>query len=141
VTQLYFKGDKQVATDPWAARSTDRILEVKKLADGSNKVVYNVGMAPTLAVESASLKKLIGQYQNEEDPDKTIELFDFENDLWIKNEAFGNKFSYRGDNIFESPNSPEGLEVYMKFEITSSESIKFTIGREGDKQTTFIKKS
>ena len=141
VTQLYFKGDKQVATDPWAARSTDRVLEVKKLADGSNKVIYNVGMAPTLAVETASLKKLVGQYQNEQDPEKTIELFDFENDLWIKNEAFGSKFSYRGDNVFESPNSPEGFEVYMKFEITSSESIKFSIGREGGKQNTFIKKS
>ena len=141
VTQLYFKGDENVAGDPWAARSTERVLEVEKLADGSNKVIYNVGMAATLAVESASLKKLAGLYQHEEDPEKTIELFDYENDLWIKNEAFGNKFSYRGNNVFESPNSPEGLEVYMKFEIISPESIKFSIGREGAKQNTFIKKS
>lgn len=141
VTQLYFKGDKQVATDPWAARSTDRVLEVKKLADGTNKVVYNVGMAATLAVETASLKKLVGQYQNEKEPEKTIELFDFENDLWIKNEAFGDKFSYRGNNVFENPDNPEGFKVFMKFEITSSESIKFRIGQEGNKQTTFIKKS
>ena len=72
---------------------------------------------------------------------KTIDLFDYENDLWIKNEAFGNKFSYIGNNVFESPNSPKGLEVYMKFEIASSENIKFSIGRDGGDQTRFIKKS
>lgn len=141
VTQLYFQGDENVAGDPWAARSTDRVLEVKKLADGSNKVIYNVGMVPTLAVETASLKKLTGNYQNEKDPEKTMELFDYENDLWIKNEAFGNKFSYRGNNIFENPNHPEGYKVFMKFEIASSENIKFSIGREGGNQNTFIKKS
>lgn len=141
ITQLYFKGDKNVAGDPWASRSTDRVLEVKELSDGASKVFYNVGMAPILAIESASLKKLVGHYQNEQDPEKTIELFDYENDLWIKNEAFGNKFSYRGNNIFESPNSPEGLETYMKFEIAPSDTIKFTIGGEGDDKSTFIKKS
>ncbi|MFC3879754.1 catechol 1,2-dioxygenase [Algoriphagus namhaensis] len=141
ITQLYFKGDENVAGDPWASRSTDRVLDVEKLADGSNKVIYNVGMAPTLAVETASLAKLIGTYQNETDPESTIELFDYENDLWIKNEAFGSKFSYRGNNVFESPNNPEGLEVYMTFEIISSNSIKFSIGRENGEKRTFIKKS
>jgi protocatechuate 3,4-dioxygenase beta subunit len=141
VTQLYFNGDKQIEGDPWASRSTDRILEVEKLGDGSNKVIYNVGMAPTLAIETASLKKLVGQYQNQKDPEKTIELFDYEKDLWIKNEAFGDKFSYRGNNIFENPDNPDGYKVFMKFEIASSENIKFSIGQEGGKQNTFIKKS
>jgi protocatechuate 3,4-dioxygenase beta subunit len=141
VTQLYFQGDKQIADDPWASRSADRVLEVKKLADGTNKVIFNVGMTPTLAIETASLKKLVGNYQNETKPEDTIELFDFENDLWIKNTAFGSKFTYIGNNVFESPNNPEGLEVYIKFEIADSENIKFSIGREGDNQSTFIKKS
>lgn len=141
VTQLYFQGDENVAGDPWAARSTDRVLEVKELSDGTNKVIYNVGMAPTLAIESASIVKLTGMYQNESKPEQTMELFEYENNLWIKNEAFGSQFSYIGNNIFESPNSPEGFEVYMKFEITSSESIKFSIGRENRETNTYIKKS
>lgn len=141
VTQLYFQGDKNVDGDPWASRPSNRVLDVKELADGTSQVIYNVGMAPTLAMEPASLSKLVGTYQNEKMPERTLELFEYENNLWVKNEAFGSQFSYRGNNIFENPNHPEGMKVFMKFDINTPEIIKLSIGREDREPTTFIKKS
>ncbi len=141
VTQLYFKGDEYVAKDPWASRPSNRVLEVEDLSDGTSKVIYNVGMAPTLAMEPASLKKLIGVYRNEKMPNRTLELFEYESNLWIKNEAFGVQFSYRGNNIFENPNHPEGMKIYMKFELSDPQLIKLSLGPENREPNTFIKKT
>jgi len=142
VTQLYFQGGKNVASDPWASRSSNRVLEVKELTNsGTSQVIYNVGMAPKLAVEPASLKKLVGLYQNESNPKGTLELFEYENNLWVKNEAFGNQFSYLGNNVFENPNHPEGMKVFLKFEFPASGAIQVSIGREDSTPNTFIKQS
>lgn len=68
VTQLYFTGDKNIPKDPWANAATDRQLKVEDKPNGLSKVIFNVGMARTLAVEPASINKLTGTYVHENDP-------------------------------------------------------------------------
>lgn len=89
VTQLYFSGDSHIAGDPWAAAAKDRYLEVLENPAGVSSVVFNVGMARTLAIEPASIDKLTGTYINEKNPEKTINLFINKKALWLKNEVFG----------------------------------------------------
>jgi len=141
VTQLYFQGDKNVASDPWASRSSNRVLEVRALTNGTSQVIYNVGMASKLAVEPAFLKKLVGLYQNKGNPERILALFEYENSLWVKNEAFGNQFSYLGNNVFEMPNHPEGTNVFMTFEFPPSGAIQVSIASEDSTPNTFIKQS
>ncbi|WP_373524112.1 catechol 1,2-dioxygenase, partial [Aquiflexum sp.] len=83
VTQLYFTGDKNIPKDPWANAAKGRHLKVEDHPNGVSKVVFNVGMARTLAVESASIDKLTGTYVHEKDPKKTLTLFKNQNTLWV----------------------------------------------------------
>jgi hypothetical protein len=59
-------------------------LKVEDHPNGGSKVVFNVGMARTLAVEPASIDKLTGIYVHEKDPNKTLTLFNNQNSIWIK---------------------------------------------------------
>ena len=127
VTQLYFKGDKHIKEDAYAASPTAkrRILEVEKTGNGI-KVRYDVGMSPVLRAEAASIDKLTGKYIDVKDSKNISEFFNYENRLWRKNEAFGNKFEYAGNNTFEEQNNP--LTVYWKleFKILPSGAVQLT---------------
>jgi catechol 1,2-dioxygenase len=124
VTQLYFSGDKNIGNDPWANAAKDRVLEVQENPNGTSKVIFNVGMAPTLAIETASIDKLTGTYLNENDPQKTLTLFKNKNTIWVKNEVFGEGYEYVGNNQFVYPSNPEGSFDKLQFEIIPSGSIK-----------------
>jgi protocatechuate 3,4-dioxygenase beta subunit len=126
VTQLYFSGDKNISKDPWASAAKDRYLEVQDNPSGVSKVVFNVGMAKALAIETASIDKLTGNYIHENDPKKTITLFNNRNSLWVKNEVFGEGFEYAGNNLFVYPSNPEGSFEKLEFEISPSGAIKLT---------------
>lgn len=144
VTQLYFRGDENVAKDPWATRSSDRVLDIKDLADGSNQVIYNIGMAATLKVESASLDRLTGEYIHEKDPKKTIAFFNNKNGLWLKNEVFGEEYVYSGNNIFTYPSNPDGTYENFQFDFVASGSVKlihsFDYGDMGRGSEIYFKK-
>jgi protocatechuate 3,4-dioxygenase beta subunit len=128
VTQLYFKGDTHIKDDAFASSPSakNRILDVEKLNDGTTKIKYNVSMSKMLPIETASLDKLIGKYTGISDKKKNAELFKFENRLWKKNEAFGDKFEYIGDNTFEEANNPANIYWKLNFEILPSGTIKMT---------------
>jgi catechol 1,2-dioxygenase len=128
VTQLYFSGDKHIKGDVFASSATAkrRILQVEKMKDGSAKVRYDVGMSKVLQLEAASIDKLTGNYTAVNDKKKTLQLFKFENRLWKKNEAFGDKFEYVGNNIFEEPNNPPNFYWKLEFKILSSGAIELT---------------
>jgi catechol 1,2-dioxygenase len=84
VTQLYFSGDTYITTDlssssPAAKR---RILEVQTLTDKTKKVLFNVSLSDTLAVEPAAIDRLIGIYID--DQNKETEFFKKNNVLWRK---------------------------------------------------------
>ncbi len=126
VTQLYFTGDSYIPKDPWAKAAKGRQLEVKDQPNGTSKVFFNVGMARTLAIEPASIDKLTGLYIHENDPKKTLTLFNNQNALWVKNEVFGEGYEYAGNNLFAYPSNPEGSYEKLYFEISPSGAIKLT---------------
>ena len=121
VTQLYFNGDAHIKTDAYAsaAKAKKRILDVQKSKTGVTNVSYDVAMSEVLHIEAATLDKLTGSYTAVNDKKKTIELFSFNNTLWMKNEAFGNKFEYAGNNIFEEAANP--ANHYWKLHFTIAE--------------------
>jgi hypothetical protein len=46
--------------------------------------------------------------------------------LWIRNEAFGNKFEYAGNNTFEEADNPEPYYWKLQFEIQGTGAIQLT---------------
>lgn len=145
VTQLYFNGDSHISKDPYASSSKAkrRILDIQKTNSGSKKVVYDVSMSEVLTLEAASIDKLTGVYTDIVTKEKSIELFKHDNTLWIKNEAFGNKFEYAGNNMFREADNPEGYYWKLLFEIQASDGIQLTesyIDDDQVKQTTVYQK-
>ncbi|MDB5278005.1 MAG: catechol 1,2-dioxygenase [Ferruginibacter sp.] len=128
VTQLYFTGDTHIKKDRYASspKATARILNVQKLNNGTKKVVYNVSMAEVLHLEAASVEKLTGVYTDISNKNKPVELFSKDNVLWMKNEAFGNKFEYTGNNTFEEADNPTGMYWKLHFELMESGAVKLT---------------
>jgi catechol 1,2-dioxygenase len=127
VTQLYFAGDVHIAKDAYASaeKAKKRILNVNK-KNGITKVNYDVSMSETLQLEAATIDKLTGIYKKTSDKTKTAELFKYDNTLWMKNEAFGNKFEYAGNNTFEEAGDPSGWYWTLQFEILPSGGIQLT---------------
>ena len=144
VTQLYFSGDEHIESDSSASAAAGRILGVEELADGTAKVYFPVNMAKTLAAEPSSIDKLTGKYIHENNPGSSIEFFNSENSLWRKNEVFGTRFNYVGNNTFEYPGTPEGQSLKLHFELLPSGSVKLTMmynGSGNSEQQVFIKSS
>jgi len=145
VTQLYFSGDEYIESDSSASVAVGRILDVEELADGSAKVHFPVNMAKTLAAEPSSIDKLTGEYIHETNPGSSIEFFNSGNSLWRKNEVFGTRFDYAGNNTFEYPGTPEGQSLKLHFELLPSGSVKLTMMVNGsglnEQQQVFIKSS
>ena len=55
------------------------------------------------------------------------ELFKKENDLWVKNEVFGENYRYIGNNTFEYTGEPVGSHASLQFELLSDGGIKLII--------------
>jgi hypothetical protein len=84
-------------------------------------------MSLTLAAEAVAIDKLTGVYTDTRNPKNTKELFKKDNDLWLKNEVFGENYRYIGNNTFEYPGEPAGSHASLQFELLSSGGIKLTI--------------
>lgn len=127
VTQLYFAGDAHIKKDPFASspKAKKRILTVQK-KNGSTTVNYDVSMSDVLHLEAATMDKLTGTYNRITGTKKTVELFSYENRLWIKNEAFGDKFEYAGNNTFEEAGNPAGYFWKLQFDILPGGDIQLT---------------
>lgn len=72
-------------------------------------------------------------------------FFKSDNKLWRKNEVFGIRFDYLGNNTFEYPGTPEGLDMKLHFELLPSGSVKLTMSNADSdynkQQQVFIKSS
>lgn len=137
VTQLYFSGDTHLTEDSSSSSPTAkrRIMDVKSLKDGTKKVVFDVSMSDTLAAEPASIDRLTGIYSNNDDKSK-LEFFKKNNALWIKNEVFGNRFEYIGNNTFQYPGTTPDMTWKLSFEMMTSGAVKLTqtsINQKGEK--------
>ena len=127
VTQLYFVGDANIKKDPYAnsEKAKKRILEIQKMSNGTKKVVYDVSMSEILPVEAATIDRLTGTYTTT-DGKKSAELFKKDGCLWIKNEAFGNRFVYAGNNTFEETGAPPGISWSLHFALLPGGDIQLT---------------
>jgi len=146
VTQLYFVGDPWIEKDEMSSSpaAKRRILEVQNLGNGTKKVEYNVSMAQKLAAEPAAIDRLVGLYTNEKDSTKTMELFKKDNQLWMKNEPFGQNLEYIGINTFTIPGIPPRHQLTFVFEPVLSGAMKLTetySNDKGDKNVTVYLKS
>ena len=83
-------------------------------------------MSEVLHLEAASIDKLVGKYIQTNNQNKIIELFNFENRIWKKNEAFGDKFEYMGNNTFEEANNPVNFYWRLEFKILANNNIELT---------------
>jgi protocatechuate 3,4-dioxygenase beta subunit len=145
VTQLYFVGDPWIEKDELSSSpaAKRRILEVRNLRNGTKRVEYNVSMAQKLAAEPAAIDRLVGLYKNEKDSNKTMELFKKDNQLWMKNEPFGQNLEYIGVNTFTLPGIPPGHHLTFVFEPMLSGEVKLTETYSNDKgvknETVYLK--
>ena len=127
VTQLYFTEDAYIKDDIYASSPSaeKRILTVQ-IDNGTKKVSFDVSMSGTLRLESPVLDKLVGAYQDTEDSKKEVFFFKHDGTLWMKNQAFGYRFVYTGNNNFESAGAPRQKQWKLNFEILPSGDIKLT---------------
>ena len=138
VTQLYFAGDEYLTKDAFSSspNAKRRILDVQVLPDGTKRVVYNVGMSETLAIEPAALEKIAGVYKNKTDQNNIREAFARQNELWLKNGVYGEKLYYIGDNTFEYRELAPGETGTLHYEILASGLVECTttyVNKDGNK--------
>lgn len=145
VTQLYFLGDRHIQKDPWAssANAKRRILKVQQLSSGNKRVLFNISLAGKIAAEPASINQLIGTYTDERDKNRKAEVFRKNDFLWLKNDVFGNKFEYAGNNSFKYHDESGEMKWTLHFEIIKAGSVKLTEtrqeGEERERVSVFIK--
>lgn len=126
ITQLYFTGDKNIATDPSASSlaAKRRILDTKKNNTGGKNVWFNVTMMEKLPAAAAVIDRLAGTYTRT-DNNKNEELYKKDGMLWIKHESSingGYPLEYSGNNTFEN----YGLESKFQFIIQTDGAVKLS---------------
>ncbi len=144
ITQIYFSGDRQIETDLTASQAGTRILDVKEDSNGDSEVYFNINMAPSLLVEPSSMKKLVGDYMDESDPENTLNLFAHDKQLWIRNEVFGLALRYVDKNTFSYEGLPEGYQLSLKFSLLTNGAVKLErkrISPKGEITNNYIKKA
>ncbi len=126
ITQLYFSGDDYLEKDPSSrsARAQQRILEVGQSREGILKVEFDVIMQKQLDIDLSVLDRLKGMYQDEQNAEKITEVFRHENQLWMKNEVFGESLKYLGDNTFVKPGRDDWGRYQITFEILENGGVR-----------------
>jgi catechol 1,2-dioxygenase len=131
ITQLYFSGDKHIATDNWASSPTakKRILNIKNGEDGVKAVSFDVTMLEKIPADAAVIDRLTGSYALKAASSNPVEFFKRDALLWIKDAESingGYPLQYVGDNTFEAYG--ENPEKYQ-FIPQSDGSIKVSYSR------------
>jgi len=129
VTQIYFKGDKYIATDQSASDplSKSRILPISQNSKNEKEVKFDIALQDEYVPDAAAFKKVSGLYEMS---DKTLCDFYRQGDqLFVKiNGQIMEAMDYKGNNSFEG-----GLSmVKTQFELLSGGGVKVTVAYEGD---------
>ena len=126
ITQIYFTGDPYLEKDAFSAsdKAKSRILDVTEV-NGIRKVTFDCSMNDRLKASYSALDKIVGSYKND-NTGESLELFKKDNLLWMKNEVFGEKFDYAGDNEFEYGGMPIGLYEKLRFDLQNNGQVKLT---------------
>ncbi|MGI9543865.1 MAG: catechol 1,2-dioxygenase [Cyclobacteriaceae bacterium] len=126
ITQIYFVGDPYLQKDAYAANgaASNRILKVTE-ANGINKVNFDCNMNDKLKASYAALNQIVGTYKSG-NTGASLKFFSQDDLLWMKNEVFGRKFEYIGNNEFEYPGMPTGLYDKLHFDVQGGGKVKLT---------------
>lgn len=127
VTQIYFTGDPYLQLDGLssAPKAKKRILTFEE-EDSKKSLIFDVNMNDRLDPSPESLDKLVGVYVDKQSGYKE-EFFAAKNQLWKKNEVFGEFLSYLGDNNFEQYGLPKEESVVLKFDLLNKNNVNLTI--------------
>lgn len=135
VTQVYFKGDKNIPGDPSSSdpRSLNRILEVSTNSKNEKTVKFDIYLRQEYVLDDAAFKKIVGLYQMN---DKSmVEFYRNGDQLFAKaNGQIIDSMDYKGNNNFEG-----GLgQSKAHFELLENggAKVKGTILEEKDKWIT-----
>ena len=126
ITQIYFTGDPNLEKDAFSAdhKAKSRILDLNE-ENGIRKVTFDCNMNDRLKASYVALDKIVGLYKNDK-TDKSLELFKKDDLLWMKNEVFGEKFDYVGNNEFEYGGMPTGSYEKLRFDLQDNGQVKLT---------------
>ena len=127
ITQIYFQGDAHLSEDTSSAspQAKSRILEIGE-QNGIKKVTFDCNMNDRLKASYTALNSIVGTYKNEKDG-KTREFFAKDDELWQKNEVFGESYVYTGNNVFETSGMPPGLYEKLHFKLKKGGKVKLTM--------------
>jgi hypothetical protein len=133
VTQIYFKGDKNIPTDMSASdpKSLNRILEISKNAKNEKTIKFDFVLKDAYLLDKAAYKKISGLYQMS---DKSMgEFYQNGNELFLKvNGQIMEAMEYKGNNSFEG-----GLgQIKAQFELKEEGKVKVKISYEDDNKKT-----
>jgi catechol 1,2-dioxygenase len=117
ITQIYFTGDPYLEKDgsSASAEAKSRILEINEV-NGIKRVSFDCNMNERLKASFDALEKIVGLYKND-DSGESLEFFKKGDLLWLKNEVFGEKYDYVGNNEFELDRIPMGLLEKLHFDL------------------------
>ncbi len=101
ITQIYFKGQPHIDTDPSASarQSANRILDIRKSSANESAVKFDIVMGKTLRLDDAAYKKITGLYKL----NQGMAEFTREDDLLVMklNGQLLEGMTFRGNNTFE----------------------------------------
>ncbi|PCJ94915.1 MAG: catechol 1,2-dioxygenase [Flavobacteriaceae bacterium] len=127
VTQIYFQGDPYVEKDPWSAASKAQYRKLKvEEENGTKKVVFDCNINDKLKASISALNQIVGKYKNDTS-EKVMEFFERNGQLWSKNEVFGERYAYVGENKFEYSGMPTGLYEKLQFDFKQVGTIKLQL--------------
>ncbi|HRX94188.1 MAG TPA: hypothetical protein P5158_08735 [Chitinophagaceae bacterium] len=104
VTQVYFKGDENLAKDDSSAdpRSIHRILDISTNSKNEKVVKFDIVLKDEYVLDAAGFKKISGLYQMKTDNGVMTEFFRQGDQLFLKrNGQIVEAMDYVGNNSFE----------------------------------------
>ena len=120
ITQIYFKGDPHISTDPPAnaADAQNRILEFVQNAEGETRVTFDIVLKESYSLDDTGYQKIAGLYQVEQG---LMEFYREDDLLFAKlNGQILEGFAYEGNNTFVGGNKMNSV----RFEISQDGSVK-----------------
>ena len=119
ITQIYFKGDPHISSDPPATASqmSNRVVAVGKNRKGEEQLIFNIIMSEPYTDKTFDYEKIVGLYRM--DNKSTMEFFRSGDTLfWKWNGQILDGLVHKGNNEFVS-----GLNnVNAKFDISGREA-------------------
>jgi hypothetical protein len=117
VTQIYFHGDPYLEKDHWSGAKKAQYRRLEVVDDKNGKqVTFHCNLNEELQASYQSLQQITGTYKHNS-KDKTETLFAKDGVLWMKNEVFGERYVYQGNNQFHYAGMPEKMHHILEFDL------------------------